>query len=72
MINILDNYADEPKLAEALKLSPRTLYRYRNLPDGLPYTELGGRIYYHLDTARRWIEEQRTHRPNPRPKGRGK
>lgn len=69
-IDILSDYAPEPEMARALKVKPRTLYRYRNQPDGLPYAEIGGRIYYHIPTTRKWLEEQRTRHPNPTRTGR--
>lgn len=61
---LMADYRDEPTMAKELHVTPRTMARYRNEPDGLPYLLLGGRVYYHLPTVRRWLE-QRIVKPNP-------
>jgi len=64
-MDILDGYVPEDEFALAAKASRRTIYRYRNQPNGLPYLEWCGRIYIPLEEARRWLES-RVHRPNRR------
>jgi hypothetical protein len=44
---------------------PRTVRRWLNQPDGLPYTKLGNRILIHLPTAREWLIGRMRH-PNRR------
>ncbi|TGT42627.1 helix-turn-helix domain-containing protein [Mesorhizobium sp. M8A.F.Ca.ET.165.01.1.1] len=64
-MSILDDYLDRPSLAAELKVSERTLIRWQNQPDGIPYVELGGRILYRVSSIRAWIEGKEC-RPNPR------
>lgn len=54
----------EDELAAEAGLSKRTLARYRNEPDGLPYFRLGGRIYIRRGDWRDYLE-RRIIRPNP-------
>jgi hypothetical protein len=46
----------------------RTVDRYRQQPNGLPYLEFGGRIYIPRKEGEEWIRS-RIRRPN-RPRGR--
>jgi hypothetical protein len=43
---------------------PRTILRWMNEPNGLPFTQLGNRKIIHLPTAREWLLS-RMRRPNP-------
>lgn len=69
MIDVFEGLIEERDLAKSWnkgkKISTRTLARYRNQPDGLPYIELGGSIYYKIDSVRKWIEARERH-PNVR------
>lgn len=65
--SILDGYMLESTFAANAKVSPRTIARYRNQPDGLPYVEFGGRIYIPIADARAWLSG-RVKRPNQRRK----
>jgi hypothetical protein len=65
MVSILDGSQPEKEFAQANNASQRTIARYRNQPDGLPYFEWCGRIYIPVEEARRWLES-RVHRPNRR------
>lgn len=64
-MSLLDDYLDRPSLAAELRVTERTLIRWQQQPDGLPYVELGGRILYRISSVRDWIES-RERRPNPR------
>jgi hypothetical protein len=63
--SVLDGYVSETAFAAGANISPRTCSRYRNQPDGLPYVEFGGRIYYPLEEARAWLASK-IKRPNQR------
>lgn len=62
--NLLSDYLTQDQLAEALGVVPRTLRRYQNEPNGLPFTTIGGRRLYRLESVQRWLE-RREHQPNP-------
>jgi hypothetical protein len=61
----LDEYLPEAVFAEKLNVVPRTIKRYRSLPDGLPYVMIGGRIYIRKESGREWLLS-REKRPNQR------
>ncbi len=65
--SILDGYMLESDFASSAKVCARTIARYRNQPDGLPYVEFGGRIYIPISEARAWLSS-RVRRPNQRRK----
>ncbi|MEL7719028.1 helix-turn-helix domain-containing protein [Citromicrobium bathyomarinum] len=52
---LLDEYLNREQLAHELKVNPRTVMRWQNLPDGLPFVELGGRILYRRSSVMEWI-----------------
>jgi hypothetical protein len=63
-INILEGFVLEDDFAVSGCMSTRTVARYRNQPDGLPYMEWAGRIYIPVDAAREWMRN-RFRRDNP-------
>jgi hypothetical protein len=65
MSNILDDYVDLEPFAREVDRHPRTVRRWLDQPDGLPYTRIGNRILIHVPTARQWIFG-RMRRPAPR------
>ena len=65
--SILDGYVLESDFAKSANVHKRTIARYRDQPDGLPYLEFGGRIYIPINEARAWLSD-RVKRPNPRRK----
>lgn len=67
---LLDDYLNRDQLAHELKVNPRTVMRWQNLPDGLPYLELGGRILYRRQSVMDWIASKER-RPNARRRERG-
>jgi hypothetical protein len=62
---VLDDFLDLPEFAAEVKKHPRTVRRWMNEPNGLPYTWLGNQLFIHVPTAREWMLS-RMHRPNPR------
>jgi hypothetical protein len=62
---VLAGYVEQVKFAAEVQVSERTVARYRNLPDGLPYLPFGGKIYIPIEEAREWLKS-RVKRPNQR------
>src|SRR6266516_2214998 len=63
--NFLDDFVDlEPFAADAGR-HPRTVRRWLNQPNGLPYTRSVNRILIHVPTAREWLMK-RMRKPAPR------
>jgi hypothetical protein len=69
--HFLDDYLDLEPFAAEVERDPRTVRRWMNAPDGLPYTRMGNRILVHIPTARDWLLS-RMRRPNPRRNGKRK
>jgi hypothetical protein len=65
-ISILDGYALEEEFAAANNINPRTVARYRNQPNGLPYVKWGGRVFINVDGARQWLAKRTIRRNQPR------
>ena len=65
---LLDEFLFEDQFAEEVGRHPRSIERWRNQPDGLPYSWLGNRIIIHIPTARAWLLG-RTRKPNRRRSG---
>jgi len=53
--NVLEDLLEIEPFAAEVKRNPRTVRRWIDQPNGLPYTKLGNRILIHLPTARDWI-----------------
>jgi hypothetical protein len=53
--NILDDYVDLGPFSKEIGRHSRTVRRWLNQPDGLPYTRIGNRILIHIPTARAWL-----------------
>jgi len=62
---LLDGYLTQPGLAVELDCCPRTISRYENQPDGLPFVRIGGRKLYRIESVRAWIAALE-HKPNPK------
>ena len=62
---LLTDFVDDDILAAELKRHPRTIFRWSNQADGLPYVKLGHQRLYHLPTVREWLLS-RVRKPNPR------
>jgi hypothetical protein len=63
--DILTDYAEVEAFAAEVKRSPRTVIRWMDEPNGLPYTKLGNRRLIHIPSARAWMLS-RVRRRNPR------
>lgn len=64
-INILEDFIDLEPFAKQVNRDPRTVRRWMDKPDGLPYSRIGNRILVHVPTARAWILN-RMRKPNAR------
>jgi hypothetical protein len=64
-LNLLADYIDLEPFAAELNRHPRTVRRWMNEPDGLPFTRIGNRVMVHIPTAREWLLS-RMRRPNQR------
>src|SRR5262245_2397247 len=62
---ILNGYIDLDPLAEELGRHPRTIMRWTEERDGLPFVRLGRRIMFKRESVRDWISA-REHKPNSR------
>jgi hypothetical protein len=65
--NFLADYLDLEPFAEEVDRDPRTVRRWLNEPDGLPYTRIGNRILIHIPTAREWLFSRMHHRTRRQP-----
>jgi hypothetical protein len=65
---LLDDCVDLQSFARGLNRHPRTVRRWMNEPNGLPYTWMGKTTIIHVPTARAWLLS-RMRRPNPRRAG---
>jgi len=55
MSKLLEDFLDLEPFAAEVKRDPRTIRRWLDEPDGLPYTRIGNRILIHVPTARDWL-----------------
>ena len=55
MSNLLQDFLDLDPFAKEIDRHPRTVRRWLDKPDGLPYTRIGNRILIHVPTARDWL-----------------
>ena len=62
---LLADFVDLGPFADEVGRHPRTVRRWLDQPDGLPFTRIGNRILIHVPTAREWIFS-RMRKPNPR------
>lgn len=65
MSALLHDFLTRDQLASELHVTPRTVIRWQNQPDGIPYIEMGGRILYRRQSILAWIEGRERH-PNQR------
>lgn len=54
---ILDDYFTDVELAAELKISPRTIARWRSLREGPPTTRMGRKLLYRRDAVRKWLAD---------------
>lgn len=62
---LLGDYVDAATLARLLKVSRRTVDRWRKQPDGLAFTTMGARVLVSVSGFRAWLAARET-RPNRR------
>jgi hypothetical protein len=68
--DLLADYLDLDVFAREVARHPRTVRRWLDEPNGLPYTRIGNRILIHVPTAREWMMQRM--RNVKRPQRRGK
>ena len=52
---LLSDFLDLEPFAKQVDRDPRTVRRWLDEPNGLPYSRIGNRILIHVPTAREWI-----------------
>jgi hypothetical protein len=55
---LLADHIDEDELARQLDRSRRTIKRWRHFRIGPPYTEIGGTVYYNVESFREWLKSR--------------
>jgi hypothetical protein len=68
-IGLLSDFLDLEPFAQQVDRDPRTVRRWMDEPEGLPYTRIGNRILIHIPSAREWMLGRMRNR-NPRAKRR--
>jgi hypothetical protein len=63
--DLLEGYLDIAPFAEQVRRHPRSVRRWTQEPDGLPFVKIGSRVLIHVESAKAWIFS-RMQRPNPR------
>jgi hypothetical protein len=53
--DLLEGFLDLEPFARQAGRHPRTVRRWLDQPNGLPYTRIGNRILIHVPTARDWL-----------------
>jgi hypothetical protein len=67
MSDLLQDFLDLVPFAAEVSRNPRTVRRWLDQADGLPYTRIGNRILIHVPTARDWLmRRMRNKRPPAR------
>jgi hypothetical protein len=54
-IDLFEDFLDLTPFSKEVNRSPRTVRRWLEQRDGLPYTRLGNRILIHVPSARDWL-----------------
>ena len=65
---LLAGYVTRAELAAEWDCHERTIARYEQMPDGLPFLYIGGRKLYRIEDARAFMDRRIT-TPNPVRKG---
>jgi hypothetical protein len=63
--DILTDYAEVPQIAADFGKCVRTVIRWMDEPNGLPFVKVGNKRLVHIPTARQWLLG-RMKNPNPR------
>jgi hypothetical protein len=73
MSDLLADYLDLEVFAQQVNRHPRSVRRWCDEPNGLPYTRIGSRILIHVPTAREWIfNKMKNHHKRPPARRRAK
>jgi hypothetical protein len=71
MTDLLAGFMPIGQFAKNVRKNIRTVYRWTDEPDGLPYTRLGNQRLIHIESARAWLMTRMRHlnrgRRNHRP-----
>jgi hypothetical protein len=62
---LLDGWVTTKELARQVKKHERTVKRWTQEPNGLPYANLGNTTIHHMPTTQEWLLG-RLRKPNPR------
>jgi hypothetical protein len=57
-MSLLDDYQPQAEFAKEHNVAERTVNRYRNLPNGLPWMYFGGKVYIHIPGAKEWLQRR--------------
>jgi hypothetical protein len=68
---MLEDFDTLEQHAARLGKSKRTLQRWINMPDGLPYCRRGRELLFRIEWTRAWFEQGMVQR-NPQRRGRGR
>jgi hypothetical protein len=68
MADLLAGLVPIGQFAKNIGKCTRTVLRWMEQPDGLPYTRLGGQRFIHIESARAWLMMRI--RPHARPRRR--
>jgi hypothetical protein len=63
-VNVFADFLELKQVALDAHKHPRTILRWTNEPDGLPYVKVGNKRLIHPATMRDWLMS-RMRRPNP-------
>ncbi len=55
LVSLLADYFTLAEMAQQLNKSERTVIRYTQQPNGLPYVQLGPSKLFHRETSAKWI-----------------
>jgi hypothetical protein len=71
MTDLLADFIPLERFAKSVGKHVRTVYRWTDAADGLPYTRLGNQRLIHVGTAHAWLMQRMRH-PNPPRRRRGR
>jgi hypothetical protein len=53
--SLLTDYAEVAQIAATFGKSERTITRWMDMPDGLPFAKIGNKRLVHIPTAKDWV-----------------
>jgi hypothetical protein len=69
---LLDGFVDVEPFAKEVERSPRTILRWMDERNGLPYSKIGNRRLIHIESAKAWVRGRMRNPNSPRPARRGR